>query len=217
MSSTRNKDRNIIKLNTETSHAETLACDAYRPGAKRGSESMERTAGLLRAGQVGPSRPPLCQEREGRAWSAAHPPLAVHTRLAWTEWEEPGSVTPTETEPFHSSSPCTTPQGVTDVPATRDSGQRARAPTQSSSRGPGVTGRSGKTGHSGRGSCRARGAWAGGGAARLDELRSSVRGPRKAARRFGTRTLEARRGAGRAGRAAGDAYLAQQCPRYRNP
>lgn len=74
MSSTRNKDRNIIKLNTETSHAETLACDAYRPGAKRGSKSMERTAGLLRAGQVGPSRPPLCQEREGRAWSAAHPP-----------------------------------------------------------------------------------------------------------------------------------------------
>lgn len=135
----------------------------------------------------------------------------------WTEWEEPGSVTPTETEPFHSSSPCTTPQGVTDVPATRDSGQRARAPTQSSSRGPGVTGRSGTTGHSGRGSCRARGAWAGGGAARLDELRSSVRGPRKAARRFGTRTPAARRGAGRTGRAAGDAYLAQRCPRYRNP
>lgn len=80
-----------------------------------------------------------------------------------------------------------------------------------------VTGRSGKMGHSGRGSCRARGAWAGGGAARLDELRSSVRGPRKAARRFGTRTPEARRGAGRTGRAAGDAYLAQQCPRYRNP
>lgn len=80
-----------------------------------------------------------------------------------------------------------------------------------------VTGRSRKTGHSGRGSCRARGAWAGGGAARLDELRCSVRGPRKAAWRFGTRTPEARRGAGRTGRAAGDAYLAQQCPRYRNP
>lgn len=169
------------------------------------------------SGAGGSVEAPTVPGARGQSLERRPPPLPAHPRLAWTEWEEPGSVTPSETEPFHSSSPCTTPQGVTDVPATRDSGQRARAPTQSSSRGPGVTGRSGKMGHSGRGSCRARGAWAGGGASRLDELRSSVRGPRKAARRFGTRTPEARRGAGRAGRAAGDAYLAQQCPRYRNP